>query len=520
MQLQVLKLKPGENTVTPPEWSSERLQALMQSAADQQVVVVSCREPYSHDYTENGVVVTCPASGLVTALEPVVRACRGTWIAHASGSADAEFVNQDGVCLVPPDRPEYSLLRVWLEDEEKRHFLDGFSNESLWPMCHPCEVEPTFRAADWGHYRRVNERFADAVVQAATQDDPLVLVQDYHFALLPELIRARLPRATVVTFWHIPWPEFDRLKACPWWPALVRGLMSSSIVGFQTPRDQCNFNEAVAAYPTPFVPVASLPARSNFPVVATYPISVAWPTPSELSELPRVDDCRQQVRRENGLRPDTRLIVGVDRLDYTKGLVEKVHALETLLERYPQWRGRVSLVQVAAPTRSQLPAYLAYQQWVRTEVERVNKRFGCDGVLPIVLLETQHGRSAICRLYRAACLCAVTSLHDGMNLVSKEFVSLREDEQGILVLSEFAGAAQELQRDAVIVDPRDPGAMANSFAHALMMEPDEQQRRMRRMRRTIREANIYQWAGTMLSDTAALRDSRSLGALASWQEAA
>lgn len=520
MSLHPLQLISTDHWVQAPEWTPERLQQLVLSAAGGQVIVVSCREPYSHDYTDTGVQVTSPASGLVTALEPVVRACGGTWIAHASGSADAAFVDAEGVCQVPPQNPAYLLRRVWLEDEEKRRFLDGFANESVWPMCHRCDVEPTFRASDWRHYRRVNERFADAVLQAATQPDPLVLVQDYHFALLPQLIRAQLPRATVVTFWHIPWPTRDRLESCPWWPALVRGLMSSDIVGFQTSRDQVHFKAAVDVCLKRWTPGVDA-AEANFSrLVATYPISVPWPTESEVNRLPSVADCRLQVRRENGLAPHVRLIVGVDRFDYTKGLLDKVRAIESMLDRHPHWRGAVSLVQVAAPTRSDVPAYVAYQRLVRTEVERINRRLRCNGVLPIVFLETQHDRDAVCRLYRAACVCAVTSLHDGMNLVSKEFVSMREDDQGVLVLSAFAGAAEELQQDAITIDPRDTVALADALATALVMGSSEQRHRMARMRRMVRKANIYQWAGAMLNDAALLRETGADEAVAAWAEAA
>jgi len=304
MLLHSLNLMSADQGVPAFEWAAERLQELVRSAAGGQVMVRSYREPYSHEHTAQGVRVTSPASGLVTALEPIVRACGGTWIAHASGSADAAFADADGVCRVPPQKPEYSLRRVWLEEEEKRHFLDSFANDSLWPMCHRCDVTPTFRASDWRHYQRVNERFAEAVVQAATQPDPLVLVQDYHFALLPQLIREYLPMATLVSFWHIPWPARDQLEACPWWPALVRGMMSSTIVGFQTVRDEAHFKAAMAVCQTRSKPgsnlkmVADVSAAAEAaeadaqPVVAAYPISVPWPTKREMEQLPSVADCR------------------------------------------------------------------------------------------------------------------------------------------------------------------------------------------------------------------------------------
>lgn len=502
------------------EWTPERLQQLVLSAQGAQVVVVSCREPYSHERTADGIQVSRPASGMVTALEPVVRACGGTWIAHASGSADAEFVDAKGVCPVPPQDPTYSLRRVWLQEQERRCFLDGFANEGLWPMCHRSDVAPVFRESDWLHYQQVNEKFAEAVVQAATQPDPLVLVQDYHFALLPQLIRARLPHATVVAFWHIPWPSRDRLERCPWWHCLVRGLTDSSIIGFQTTRDRVHFDEAVELCQRRDRLGLQTAHDSCSPLVASYPISIPWPTETEMNQLPSTTDCRQRVLQGNGLAPHVRLIVGVDRFDYTKGLLEKVLAVACLLDKYPHWRGAVTLVQVAAPTRKEVPAYAAYQARVRAEVERINRRLCCNGVMPIVLLEAHHNRDAVCMLYRAACVCAVTSLQDGMNLVSKEFVSMRDDEQGVLVLSAFAGATEALQPDAIVVDPRNTTALADSLAQALTMESAQQRQRMARMRHTVRSANIYQWAGRMLSDAAELRRQREEEAVAAWPEVA
>jgi len=403
---------------------------------------------------------------------------------------------------------------VWLNDDERRGFIEGFANEGLWPMCHRCEVAPEFLASDWWHYRRVNERFADAVLKAAKDPEPLVLVQDYHFALLPHLIRARLPQASVVAFWHIPWPSLDRLKACPWWPSLMQGLLSSSIVGFQTARDQKHFVAAASVYKSRCKQGSASLGANAAPVVAAYPISVPWPTNHEVDALPSVSNCREQVLKKYSLPSHVRLIVGIDRFDYTKGLLEKVLAMESLLDRHPQLHGSVSLVQVAAPTRADVPAYAAYRKVVRAEVERINSRLRCNGVAPVVLLEFQHDRAAVCRLYRAASVCAVASLDDGMNLVSKEFVSMRDDEQGVLVLSAFAGAAEELAQDAILVDPRDTFALADSLAAALSMSDPEQRFRMARMRLIVRRANIHRWAASMLNDAARLREEQAGDAVA------
>ena len=495
-------------------WTAERLQRFASSTVGTQVIVVSCREPYSHHRSTQGVRVSSAVSGVVTALEPVVKACGGTWVAYGSGSADAEFVDGRGLCAVPPGQPAYALKRVWLSAAEKRGFLDGFANACLWPLCHRSDVEPVFEAASWQHYQQVNARFCDAVLAVAEVADPLVLVQDYHFALLPGLIRARLPRATVVSFWHIPWPQHAQLATCPWWVELVHGLMGSSIVGLQTAQDRDHFSAAVDV-----VRQRTRHTRTRAaPVIAPYPISVAWPTACELQRMPRAAACALRVRQENALPPQTRLIVGVDRFDYTKGLIEKLLAFERLLTQQPRWRGEVSLVQVVAPTRSKVPAYTRYQQRVRHEVARINHTLSTGGPPPIVLLEAQHDRAAVCQLYRAAAVCAGTRLHDGMTLVSKDFVSVRDDEHGVLVISKFAGAAEELKDAALVIDPRDTDALAQAFARALEMPGCEQRRRMVQLRRTVRDANVYRWAGAMLGDATALRALSPETSPAHWPE--
>lgn len=484
------------------EWNPERLRTLLRTQLrGDQVIVVSNREPYIHEKGRDGVIVKRPASGLVTAVEPVMRACSGTWIAHGSGSADHDVVDANDRVMVPPGQDEYVLRRLWLTPEEEQGFYYGFSNEGLWPLCHVAHVRPVFREADWNRYREVNQRFADAVVAEAVVEDPVVLVQDYHFALLPAMIRKKLPRATILTFWHIPWPNPESFGICPWRREILEGMLGSTILGFHT-RFHCkNFIETVDRYLEARIEHehSTISFHDDDTLVESYPISIEWPSEAEMATWAPVDACRRIVRERFGYGPDHRLAVGVDRFDYTKGILERLHAVERLLEKHPEQVGRFSFIQVAAPSRSSLDEYRAFQDRIQQVTERINKRFGSPGYTPVHLLAEHHEHAALIELYRAADICVVTSLHDGMNLVCKEFVAARDDDLGVLILSRFAGAAREMP-EALIVNPYHVEECADALNQGLNMPPAEQRERMASLRANVREFNVYRWAGRMLAD--------------------
>jgi len=493
-------------------WSAASLKSILgREPGGGDVIVVSNREPYIHVKTDDGVRVQHPASGLVTALEPVMRACAGTWIAHGSGSADRQTSDRRGRLDVPPGEAAYRLRRIWLTPEEEAGYYSGFANEGLWPLCHIAHVRPIFRSSDFARYREVNAKFADAVVDEARTDAPIVLVQDYHFALLPRMIRERLPNATIVAFWHIPWPNPEAFSICPWRAELLDGLLGSSILGFHTQFHCNNFLDTVDRL------LEARVDRETFEVnvaghataVRRYPISIAWP-PDPLAKQHSVGDARTAVRRRLGLPEDVRLGVGVDRLDYTKGIVERFHAIDRLLATHPEWVGRFTFVQIAAPSRGMIADYRDYATRARALADEINARYAGAGAPPIRLLVEHHEADAVYEHYRAADLCFVSSLHDGMNLVAKEFVSARDDERGVLVLSQFAGASRELP-EALVVNPYDADQCAAALHRALTMPGDEQRDRMRLMRGLLREFNVYRWAGRMLMDAAALRQRRRLG---------
>jgi trehalose 6-phosphate synthase len=500
--LELSRRNPDRNTI----WSPEMLRGVLrEKLLGDEILVISNREPFLHVRTDEGIALRRPASGLVTAMEPVMRACSGTWIAHGSGDADRETVDKDDRIRVPPDKPAYTLRRVWLSPEEEKGYYYGFANEGLWPLCHIAHVRPVFRTPDWEQYLRVNRRFAQAVRSEARTDDPVVLLQDYHFALLPRMVRELLPKATIITFWHIPWPNSESFGICPWREELLDGMLGSTILGFHT-RFHCqNFIETVDRYLEARIERESstISHGGQLTRVEHYPISIQWP-PEWIDSQLSVPLCRAKVLRVEQLPDDVLLLVGVDRMDYTKGILERFTAVERLLELHPELIGRLVLVQIAAPSRSTLDEYQNFEARVRALAARVNARFGRAGWQPIRLKAEHHDAPIVNEYYRAADVCVVTSLHDGMNLVAKEFIASRDDEQGVLVLSQFTGAARELH-DALLVNPYHSEQCAHALYRALTMPPDEQRVRMRSMRRLVQEFNVYRWAGAMLIDAAELR---------------
>jgi trehalose 6-phosphate synthase len=491
-------------------WTVEHMRASLAAfESTGPIVVLANREPVQHDRSADGsIVARRSAGGLVTALEPLIENCAGVWVAHGSGSADRLIVDRcDGVD-VPLENSRYRLRRVWLSKDEQRRYYAGFSNEALWPLCHRAHVQPVFRSDDFDTYRAVNARFAQAVQEEVESDSPLILVQDYHFALVPQVLRERLPLGTIVTFWHIPWPHPSDFAICPWGRELLEGLLGSTIVGFQTPDDCENFIETVERSLDAHIDRGRgiVVCGDRRVTVRAYPVSVEWPN-RWACQSPPVETCRAIVRRQ--MPTDVRLALGVDRLDYTKGIDEKFLAVERLLELHPEFRERFVFVQVAAPSREGLASYQAYRARLARTLERVNLRFGSGRCSPLVLLESHHEPAAVYQLLRAADICYVGSLHDGMNLVAKEFVAARDDNQGVLVLSRFTGAAHQLT-DALLVNPYDIDHSAEALARALTMTSEEQAERMRAMRGIVAEFNAYRWVAEMLTDAGGLVANRDL----------
>ncbi len=493
-------------------WTPQALQLVVREQLHSpKMVVVSNREPYIHDFASDGrITMQVPASGMVTALEPVMRACSGTWVAHGSGSADREVVDRHDRLRVPPEDPSYTLRRVWLTDEEEEGFYYGLSNEGLWPLCHLAYVRPSFREEDWDAYRAVNRKFAEVVVREAGANDPVILIQDYHFAILPGQLRPRRPKATVLLFWHIPWPNAETFGVCPWKSEMLSHMLMADVLGFHTLYHCQNFLSTVDRFIECQIDQERMTVALQGHVchVNAYPISIEWP-PRWAATAPDVGQCRRSVRRRFGIREHVTLGLGVERWDFTKGVIERFHALELLLDQRSQLRGQVTLLQIAAPSRSKLPAYKALQEGTLAEAERINVRFGTADWQPIVLVGQHQPPEQVFELYRAADFCIVNSLHDGMNLVAKEFVAARDDEDGVLILSTFTGASRELL-EALLINPFDVTETADAMLRAMQMPREQRQERMRLMRRSVKENNVYRWAGRMLMDAARIRQRQAL----------
>jgi trehalose-6-phosphate synthase len=487
-------------------WTEERLRIhVRQKFQDRPVFVVSNREPYMHLHRGKNTEAIVPASGLVTALEPILRACDGTWIAHGSGEADRDTVDSHDRLRVPPDEPQYTLRRVWLTREEEEGYYYGFSNEGLWPLCHIAHTRPIFRSSDWEDYQAANQKFARAVLEEMEGiREPAVLIQDYHFALLPRLVKEKRPDARVAVFWHIPWPNPQAFGICPWQRELLDGMLGADLIGFHV-QSHCNFFlETVAQVLESRVDWEHFAVSRSGHVtrVKPFPISVDFSGSNGSAPDMKVWD-RAALIKELGINA-VYLGVGVDRVDYTKGILERLRGVERFLDKYPDYRGRFTFVQIGAPSRTHIKRYHDFQAEVEAEAERINWRLGNDGWKPVVFLNKHHSHKEIEPYYRAADLCLVTSLHDGMNLVAKEFVAARTDERGVLILSQFTGASRELN-DAVAVNPYDTEQLAEAIRFALEMEPQEISSRMHRMRRIVREHNVYSWAAGFITELADAR---------------
>ncbi len=489
------------------EWTAQRLADHVRSRLNgSSLFVVSNREPYIHSWRDGEVRFSVPASGLVAALEPILCACNGTWVAHGSGDADMQTVDDHDRLQVPPDEPLYTLRRVWLSAEEEEGYYYGFANEGLWPLCHNAHTRPVFRALDWEHYYNVNQKFADAILEEiGSEEHPVVLIQDYHFALLPRMVKDRLPNARIAIFWHIPWPNPESFEICPWQRELLDGLLGADLIGFHVRAHCNNFLNTVDHVLEARIDWEHFSVKRNDhqSLVLPFPISVEFSETDARTQQRDALEERRELLKELGVEA-TYIGVGVDRVDYTKGIIERFQAVESFLERYPSYQGKFSFVQLGAPTRTHIKRYADFQAEVESEAERINARFKRGRWSPIILRVRQHSRQEVQRFYRVAHICMVTSLHDGMNLVAKEYVAAKQDERGVLILSRFTGAAREL-RDAIIVNPYDIESTGEAIAQALRMDVTEMMERMRRMRTSVREHNIYWWASSLIGTLCEVR---------------
>ena len=482
-------------------WTRDMLHELVQTRlGTRKLIVVANREPYLHRYQGTEIECIRPASGMATALHPMMAAAGGTWIAHGAGNADRATVDSFDRVAVPPGEPAYQLRRIWLSEEEEQGFYYGLANEGLWPLCHQAFTRPVFRLRDWELYREVNQRFAQAVLEEAGDEPALVFIQDYHFALLPRMLKSMAGnRLVVAQFWHIPWPNREAFHSFPWREELLDGLLGNDLLGFQV-RCHCqNFLATVdRALEAKVDQEQFVITRQNSPTqVRPFPISIDFDEHESQAQSLEVEGAMQSWQQRLNLT-DGLLGIGLERLDYTKGIPERLRAFDGLLEAHPEWRGRAVFAQIAVPSRSQLNEYRHIEEEVDRLVASINQRWAQPGWQPVLLLKQHFDPVDMIALHRLARFCVVSSLHDGMNLVAKEFVASRTDERGVLILSQFTGAVHELP-EALVINPFAIHEVSEAMHRALTMPGEEQARRMSRLREQVAYNNVFRWAGKFLS---------------------
>lgn len=487
-------------------WTEAKLRDFVRARLGENTLfAVSNREPYIH-YTDQATGedrCMWPASGVVTALDPVLKCCGGTWIAHGSGNADAKYVNSKDKLGVPPGNERYILKRVWLTKEEEEGYYYGFANEGLWPLSHITHTRPLFRESDWRQYEHVNRKFADALLEELPAATPFVFIQDYHFALLPRMIKEKRPDARVALFWHIPWPNPESFSICPYQAEILEGMLGCDLIGFHVQYHCNNFLETVGRVLEARVDAETFSVIRSGRHTSVKPFPIGIDPATFGAEDPADARAVEKLTREYALEGKT-IIVGVDRVDYTKGLEERVRAFDRLLEKYPEYRGRVVFFQVGAPSRTHIKRYHDLAGELDELIERVNWKYSDGGWQPIIYIKRQLSPPEIRPLYKMAHVCIVSSLHDGMNLVSKEYLAANSSLDGMLVLSRFTGAAREMA-DAILINPYATGEFAEALRQAIEMPPEERSRRMGAMRTHILQHNIFEWAASIITELTALR---------------
>jgi len=485
-------------------WNQESIKKILQDKiGDEEFIIVSNREPYIHRWKDRKVVVDKPASGLVTAMDPVLQACHGTWVAQGSGNADRKVVDSKDRVRVPPGKENYTLKRVWLSKEEEKGYYLGFANGTLWPLCHIAFARPTFDAREWEVYKRVNQRFADAIIEELGDKKAFVWVQDYHFALLPAMLKERRPDIMVAHFWHIPWPNPEVFRICPWVREIVDGMLGCDLIGFHVGYHCENFLNTVDQTREVRIDRERSTIFHHGGVgtkVMPFPISVDYDMINEDVEKD-YSECEVLQDVLDALPEKYKYIgLGVDRLDYTKGIPERLRAIDRFLEKYPEMVEKFLYIQIGALSRIQIGLYKNLNEEINNLVEDINWKYATDSWRPIVMLRRNLTYPEILVLYKMANICLISSLHDGMNLVAKEFISSHRDVDGVLLLSKFTGASMELESGAIVVNPYDTEGFADAIHTAVKMPKKERNRRMKWMREQVSENNIYKWSANFISE--------------------
>jgi trehalose 6-phosphate synthase len=481
-------------------WTAERLKQFTKDLfKNRTIIAVSNLEPYIHTKTGNTISYHIPASGLITAIEPVMQACSGIWIAQGSGNADKLVVDEQDKISVPPEEPKYVLKRVWLTGKEIQGFSYGLSDRALYPLFHMAHTRPVFNADDWKEYKNVNRKFANAILAEIKHlKKPIIFIQDFQFTLVPKLVKEQRPDATIGLFWHIPWVSAESFSICPWKKEIVDGMLGADLIGFHTQLHCNNFIETVSREVETLIDYeqSTITRHAHTSLVKPFPISIAFTTGEKSEENEREKPEVKELLKSLGIH--TKYIgIGVDRLDYIKGIMDRFTAIEIFFDTYPSLQEQMTFIQISSPSETKSKQYMDFVATVEKEVERINTKFKTKNWKPIVFLPKHHSHKELIRYYKIADFCLITSLHDGMNLVCKEYVAARNDEKGVVILSQFAGAAKEL-KDALITNPYNGQQTADAIYTALQMSPAEQAKRMKKMRTVVRNYNIYRWSAEFM----------------------
>ncbi len=482
-------------------WTREKLSELIKSKlGNRLLVVVSNREPYVHVFDGDEIKYYVPPGGLVTALEPIMEASGGYWVAQASGEADNLVVDDANEVGCPPEDPNFTLKRVFLTKEEETGFYYNFANGGLWPLCHVAYIRPSFEASDYEMYKRVQEKYADAIADIVRDRPAFVFIQDYHFANLARILKEKVKNIITAQFWHIPWPNSEVVRILPFKEELLDDLLYNDLLAFQVQYHLMNFLDTVNRYIESRVEydISRISRGGRTTLVRSFPIGIDFAQVSRLSASEKIAEMRNEYQKKYRLK-DKVVAIGVDRIDYTKGIVERFRAVDRFLEKNPEYIGKFVFVQLGALSRMHIPAYRELNDSLNDLMVSINEKYQSSGWKPIILARANHSKETVTAWNGLANVSMVTSLHDGMNLVAKEFVASRNGVDGALVLSEFTGAARELG-DAVLVNPYYIDGLADAIKTAVEMSPEEQQRRMLRMREAVKYQNVYRWAAKLLSE--------------------
>ncbi len=459
-------------------------------------------------YTPEGVKVKTPAGGLTAALDPLMQAVGGTWVAGGSGDADRENVDEHDRVRVPPQNPKYTLRRVWMSKNEVDKFYFGFSNQTLWPLCHTVFEKPVFDKSFWSGYVHSNRLFAQAVrEEIGSAEKAFVWIQDYHLTLVPKMVRNGFPKKrklVLAHFWHIPWPTWNVFSYLPWAREILEGLLANDLIGFHI-RNYCmNFLASTEKILGAKADYKNYTVEYNGHIthVKNFPISIDFETIDKLARRPEVKKEIKVVRAPQYI-PYKYIGVGVDRIDYTKGIIERFRAIDRFLEKYPQYQNNFVFVEAGAPSRTRVPAYMELGERIRQLADEINWKYLRGYWKPLIYIEGKMDWKRLFALYRTADVCIVSPIHDGLNLVAKEFVAANVDCTGVLVLSKFAGATEEL-RDALFVNPYDIEGFADAIKTALEMPMEERKRRMKNLRRHVAENDVYRWLADFITEVGSI----------------